>query len=842
MAKPTKSPEQPLSVYRKKRSPDTTTEPFAAGEPSSGAPLFVVHKHAARRLHYDLRLEMEGVLRSWAVPKGPSFDPDERRLAAETEDHPLPYGDFEGLIPEGSYGAGPSIVWDRGVWIPAEEPLDAYRRGKLLFTLKGYKLKGQWELIRLKSQKDWLLFKKRDGFASKSVAFDEASVLSGLTVEELASAAEKTLAIHEDARRWGAPKKRLSAKDVSPMLAEVRDAPFSKKGWLFEPKLDGYRAIGGTIERKASLVYRGGGDAAETFPEISRALSALPFTNLVLDGEIVIPDEKGRASFQRLQRRGQLHGKADRMRAAAENPATYYVFDVLGLEDLDVRPLALKHRKQLLQRIVPKSGPLRLVEGLPERGEDLFGAAVELGFEGIVGKDLESPYRAGRSERWLKVRADRTDDFVVVGYTVPKETRVGFGALHLGSYVEGRLVYAGRVGSGFTETLLVGMKSVLESTTLKKPEVGGTVPAGPEHRWTQPRLVCEVRFKERTEEGLLRQPVFLRLRDDKRPEECVAVAAAAVGEPEPPPPPAARRKKEAPARLQISRPEKVFWPEDGYTKGDLLEYYRTIAPSLLPYLADRPLVLTRYPDGIHGKSFFQKDAPSFAPDWLRTERVFSEETSREIDLFIAETLEGLLYVINLGAIPLHVFASRTRSLQLPDWCILDLDPKTAPFTDVVKIARATHELCEDIGLPAFVKTSGSTGLHVLVPLATRLTYAECRSLAELLARVVVRKLPDIATMIRNPAARGGKVYVDTLQNGHGKLLVAPFSVRPLPGAPVSTPLEWSEVGPKLDIKAFTIRTVPKRLAKLKKDPLAPVLTTVPDLAGALEKLSGMLKG
>jgi bifunctional non-homologous end joining protein LigD len=396
------------------------------------------------------------------------------------------------------------------------------------------------------------------------------------------------------------------------------------------------------------------------------------------------------------------------------------------------------------------------------------------------------------------------------------------------------------VGSGFTETVLVGVKSVLESTTVKKPEVGGSVPAGPEHRWTQPRLVCEVRFKERTEEGLLRQPVFLRLRDDKRPEDCVTVPVAAGEEaadrPEPTPPPRAPKKKEAPPALQISRPEKVFWPEDGYTKGDLLAYYRKVAPFLLPYLADRPLVLTRYPDGIHGKSFFQKDAPSFAPDWLRTERVFSEESSREVDLFIAETLEGLLYVINLGAIPLHVFASRTRSLQLPDWCILDLDPKTAPFTDVVKIARAVHDLCEEIGLPCFVKTSGSTGLHVLVPLATRLNYAECRSLAELLARVVVLKLPDIATMIRSPSARGGKVYVDTLQNGHGKLLVSPFSVRPLPGAPVSTPLEWSEVTPNLDIRAFTIETVPQRLAKLKRDPLAPVLTTVPDLAGALEKL------
>ncbi|HKC25553.1 MAG TPA: DNA ligase D, partial [Thermoanaerobaculia bacterium] len=791
---------------------------------SPGAPVFVVHKHAARRLHYDLRLEMSGVLRSWAVPKGPSYDPDEKRFAAETEDHPLPYGDFEGVIPSGSYGAGPSIVWDRGVFVPAEEPEESYRRGKLLFTLKGYKLKGQWELIRLKADKEWLLFKKKDSFASKKAAdFDEASVLSGLTVEELGSAADRARALVADAKRAGAAARRVTARDAAPMLAETREAPFSRAGWLFEPKLDGYRAIAGAEDRRASLIYRGGGDAAETFPEVARALASLPFSSVVLDGELVVCDEKGKPSFQRLQRRGQLGSRADRARAAAETPATLFVFDVLGLEDLDLRPLPLHERKRLLARIVPKSGPLRLVEGLPDRGEELFAAAVELGFEGIVAKDLEAPYRAGRSERWLKVRADRTDDFVVVGYTLPKEMRVGFGALHLGSYVEGELVYAGRVGSGFSEALLARVFGVLASTAVKKPLCAGALPAGREHRWTEPRLVCEVRFKERTEGGLLRQSVFLRLREEKRPEECVTLVRRSPRGHE------GEETRETP-RLQLSRLEKVFWPEDGTTKGDLIDYYRRVAPFLLPYLADRPLVLTRYPDGIHGKSFFQKDAPSFAPEWLRTARVFSEETARELDYFVCDTVEALLYVINLGAIPLHVFASRTRSLPLPDWCILDLDPKTAPFRDVVTIALALHELCEEIGLPSFVKTSGSTGLHVLVPLATRLGYAECRSLAELLARVIVLRLPEIATMVRNPAARGGRVYVDTLQNGHGKLLVSPFSVRPLPGAPVSTPLEWREVNARLDIRKLTIETVPKRLAKAKSDPLLPVLTAVPDLA------------
>jgi bifunctional non-homologous end joining protein LigD len=826
--------DAPLSAYREKRSAERTSEPFDAGEPTSGASIFVVHKHAARRLHYDLRLEMAGVLRSWAVPKGPSLDPAERRFAAEVEDHPLPYADFEGVIPSGSYGAGPSIVWDRGVWLPAEDPEDGYRRGKLLFTLRGYKLRGDWELVRMKKEKEWLLFKKKDAHASKEDAFPEGSVVSGLLVEELAKADERARALADEALRLGAARRTLAARDVVPMLAETREGPFSAKGWLFEPKLDGYRAIAGVAGRKASLVYRGGGDAAETFPEISRALAGLPFSSAVLDGEIVILDAKGRPVFQKLQKRGMLTGRADRTRASNESPATLYVFDLLGLEDADVRSLPLTERKALLQRVVPEVGPLRLVSSVPELGEELYEAAVQLGFEGIVAKKADSPYRPGRSSAWLKVRTARTEDFAVVGYTLPKETRAGFGALHLAIRREGALVYAGRVGTGFREDELTDVRALLDRALLAKPPCGGAPPKGSEHRWVTPSLVCEVRYKEWTEEALLRQPVFLRFRDDKTIEECTAELAA-LDDPEPPAPvPAAPARAEK--RTDLTNTTKVFWPDEGYTKGDLLAYYRAIAPFLLPYLKDRPLVLTRYPDGIAGKSFFQKEAPVYARGFVRTEKVFSEENARDIDHFVVDDVESLLYVANLGAIPLHVFGSRVTSLPLPDWCILDLDPKTAPFADVVTIAKELHALCEEIGLPSFVKTSGSTGLHVLVPLGTLLTYHECRVLAELLARIVVGRLPEIATIARLPASRGGKVYVDTLQNGHGKLLVAPFSARPLPGAPVSMPLTWDEVNATLDLKKHTIANAPARMER-KGDPLAPVLTLTPDLKGALERLA-----
>ena len=458
--------------------------------------------------------------------------------------------------------------------------------------------------------------------------------------------------------------------------------------------------------------------------------------------------------------------------------------------------------------------------------------------EGMVAKRIDSPYRSGRSPLWKKLRLQASDDFVIVGYTAARGGRPGFGALHIASHVNGELRYLGRVGTGFRDQELVSLREALDALARPTPACVGAVPQTRGNVWVEPRLVGEVSFTEVTNAGSLRHPLWIGLRDDKEPSECVRDGPA-PDDPEPEPPveaPAPDGEPDAHA-VPFTNLDKVFWPDDGATKGDLIDYYRGIAPWLLAYLRDRPLVMTRYPDGIAGKSFFQKDAPAWVPGWVRTEQMWSEHAEREVNYFVCDDLESLLYVINMGTIPLHVWSSRVADLPHPDWCILDLDPKGAPFRDVVAIANEIRAICDELALPAFPKTSGSSGLHVLLPLGGRLTFEQCRMLAELLARLVVQRRPAIATITRNVRAREGKVYVDFLQNGHGRLLVAPFSVRPLPGAPVSMPLRWSEVSAKLDPRRYTIRNAAARMRRLGADPLAGVLGRAPDLASALARLA-----
>jgi len=834
----------PLSTYRAKRSLDRTPEPGArpaTPAPSAGG-LFVVHMHAARRLHWDLRLEMDGVLRSWAVPKGPSPNRADKRLAVHVEDHPLEYGDFEGIIPEGNYGAGAVIVWDRGRWVPLEDPHDGMQKGKLLFELHGYKLKGKWTLVKLKKgEKEWLLIKEKDGYAATDGALPPESVLSGLTVEELKAGKDRAAPLEKELTRLKAPRRAVAVEEAEPMLAETREQPFSKPGWLFELKLDGYRVRAARQAGEARLVTRNGHDIAPAFPEIARALAALPYEGLIVDGELVVPDEAGRPSFQRLQNRAKVSRALDVRRGAVESPAVLYVFDVLAFGGYDLRPLPLERRKPLLEQIVPRVGPIKYLSHFEKDGEALYEQVVKLGLEGVVAKKADSPYRAGRSPNWLKIRADRTDDFVVVGFTRPKGSRSGFGALDLGAYENGKLVYAGRVGSGFTAAQLKEVSAVLERGVRPAPAFSGPVPQDPGHTWVEPALVVEVRYKEWTDEGLLRQPVFVRFRDDKPVTE-IAKKGEGRGERDVEVPPESTSPiSPLPREVKFSNLEKVFWPDEGYTKGDLIEYYRAVSQWMLPYLADRPLVLTRFPDGITGKSFFQKDAPEYAQAFVRTVTIWSEDSQRELDYFVCDDQSSLLYIANMAAILLHVWSSRVATLEAPDWCILDLDPKEAPFTDVVTVAKRVRALCDDIGLPTGIKTSGSTGLHVLIPLGRQVTYEQSRTLGGLLARVIAAELPEIATVTRQVQKRDGKVYLDYVQNGHGRLLVAPFSARPLPGAPVSMPLAWSEVTPKLDIRKFTIVNAPARMKKLKDDPLRAVLEEKPDLVSALEKLHARLE-
>ncbi len=830
-----------LERYRAKRTPGGTPEPFGGG--ALRPCLFVVQKHAARATHYDFRLEWGGTLLSWAVPHGISRDPDVKRLAVHVEDHPVDYADFEGLIPPGNYGAGAVIVWDRGLWIPFDDPDQFGETGKLHFELRGYKLRGIFTLIKTKrGDNQWILFKKRDGHEvpGDEPALAETSVLSGLTVEQLAAGETRAGQVEAALRRAKAPRRRVDPMKVDVMLAETGGQPFSRAGWLFELKYDGYRMLAARdADGNVKLRYRSGIDATPVFPDVARAVKALPY-DMVLDGEVVVLDDEGRPDFHRLQKRGRLQKRLEIDRATVNLPATYFAFDLLGFEDFDLRGLPLTKRKALLRDLLPPVGVVRFSDHIETRGAEMFAQVEKMGLEGIVAKQARSPYRGRRSGEWLKLPVEKTGDFVVCGWSPPQGSRSGFGALHLGAYDDGALVYAGSVGTGFNAKQIAALVKTLEPLRRRKAPCTGAVPKGPGHVWLEPERVVEVGYKAITPDGLLRIPVFRRLRDDKRPEEC---AHPAPGElPDPAETLAALREERSSERtVQTTNPEKVFWPAEGYTKGDLVGYYAAIAPWILPYLEDRPLVLTRFPDGIEGKSFYQKNAPAFTPAWVRRAPIWSESSERDVEYLVCDDAVTLHYVANAAAIPLHVWSSRVTTIQQPDWCILDLDPKEAPFKHVIHLALAIRALCDDIELPCFAKTSGSTGLHVLIPLGGQCTYEQSRMLGHLLGQVIVAEHGEIATIARRFEQRGGKVYVDYLQNRHGQLLVAPFCVRPLPGAPVSMPLEWKEVNGKLDMSKFTIRTMPKRMEKLGEDPMRPVMTLRPDLAGALGRLAARVE-
>ena len=912
-----------LGEYRRKRDPTATPEPFGGPAPAGGS-RFVVHKHSARRLHYDLRLEIDGVLKSWAVPKGPSMRSHEKRLAVHVEDHPVEYADFEGVIPEGSYGAGPSIVWDAGRFeLLKPEPASAQiERGKLEFELFGYKLRGAWTLARMSGKdRDWLLLKKSDEYVSETEPTERypESVLSGLTIEELREGAGRVDALRRRLTELGAPRASIEPGGDLLMLATLVETTPSDTSWLFEIKYDGVRVLATRAGDEIELRHRSNQVVTARYPEVVAALHALPLQSFMLDGEIVALDDRGRSSFQRLQERMGLTRPADVERARGQVPVSAVVFDALALDGRDLRRLPLEARKECLKLLVPPRGVVYFGDHVLGQGADFLAAACEQGLEGVVAKRRDSAYASKRSRDWLKIKCHLRQEFVVGGYTVPQGARTHFGALHLGLYERGELVYVSKVGTGFDDRALESISEKLRPLVRATSPFARGTPAGRGHTWVEPRLVAEVRFGEWTRDGGIRHPSFVGLRSDKRPEECVRETAVVAAEEEerargsvPPTPSsspagdttdpmhtssgrlskadgdrgaghrrssiaksarttdaggpasgargaaadaersasdprggAQRRSRsgaEAPStaggeerRVTVTNAGKVFWPDEGYTKSDLIGYYEAVAKWLLPYLQDRPLVLTRYPDGITGKSFFQKDAPEWTPSWVRTQRIHANDVDRDIDYFVVDDLESLRYVVNLGTIPLHLWSSRLASLDHPDWLVLDLDPKGAPFTDVVKVARALHGILDELELPSYVKTSGATGLHIFLPLGAGYDFEVTRTFARLLATIGVEAEPSISTIARPLQSRGGKVYIDFGQNGRGQTVVAPFSARPLPGAPVSCPLRWEEVTAKLDPARFTIKTAPARFAKLG-DPLAPVLAGRIDLAAALQKL------
>jgi bifunctional non-homologous end joining protein LigD len=846
----------PLETYRRKRDADRTPEPFGGAAPSAAAaavapPRFVVQQHWARNLHCDFRLEMDGVLKSWAVPKGPSVRAEEKRLAVHVEDHPLEYVNFEGVIPSGNYGAGSVIVWDRGTYrsFKPEDLREQYERGLMELELFGHKLGGRWTLVRLsRDPKQWLLLKKVDGAASDADALERwpRSVISGLTVQEMKDAQGWLDALRATLDELGAPRGELRANQVKHMLATPSEQPFTRKGWIFEIKYDGVRVIAEKRGDEVRMLGRSGEDITARYPEIAEALRGLSIEQAVLDGEILAFDETGRPSFGRLQKRMLLSKPRDVTAAMARVPVRAVFFDCLALEGRELRKLALTDRKACLARALPPAGVVQAGDHVEEHGEAFFEAANEMGLEGIVAKRADSRYTGKRSGEWVKLKCQRRQEFVIGGYTEPRGGGRHFGALHVGVYDEGKLCHVTRVGSGFDDAMQDQLWRQLQPLARASSPFGDSGPKGRVDHWSEPRLVCEVRFTEWTADGGLRHPIFMGLRTDRKPEdvrregeddteaaplETEAEGAGAVRD-EAPSPERQAAAKDEPRVVRLSNLRKVFWPDQGYTKGDLIGYYETVAPLMLPYLRDRPAVLTRYPDGIKGKSFFQKDAPVFVPDWIRTETVYSKDSDRDVRFFVIDDVETLRYVANMGTIPIHMWSSRSGSLERPDWLVLDLDPKGAPFAHVVEVARALRELLEDLELPGYPKTSGATGLHCLIPLGRQYTHEECKTFARLLATLVQHAKPEISTLARPLHARGGKVYVDWGQNGHGFTIVAPYSLRPVPAASASCPLEWKEVNSKLDPARFNLQTLPKRFEKME-DPLAGVLGKGVDLGKAL---------
>ncbi|HEX5031207.1 MAG TPA: DNA ligase D [Candidatus Eisenbacteria bacterium] len=862
---PTRNPN--LEKYRQKRDPGRTPEPF--GESSSGgAPgagrRFVVQKHWARAMHYDLRLELDGVLKSWAVPKGPSTRAEEKRLAVHVEDHPLEYGSFEGMIPAGNYGAGSVIVWDDGWYrsFKSEDLMEQYERGKMELEFFGFKMRGRWTLVRMsRSQKDWLFLKKDDGLASSVEAVDRypESVITGLTVEEMRDRAGTLASVRERAVSLGASKGDLFGAKLALTLATLEDRPPKGPDWLYEIKYDGVRVLASRREGDVQMIGRSGEDITKRYPEIAQALAALATPRFTLDGEIIAEDENGHPLFQRLQARMHLTKPRDIEAARTRIPVRAVFFDCLGVEGYDLRGLKLEERKELLARVVPPRGAVQRADHILEHGEAFLAAVAEMGLEGIVAKRIASRYAGRRTPDWVKVKCDRRDLFVIGGATRPQGARTGFGALHVGRYDKGKLVYVTKVGTGFDDKALKDIGAELKPLERGTSPFDTRSPKGPGHTWYEPRLVCEVRYTEWTREGGLRHPAFLGMRPGVNPEDVKAPEAMAIeadGEgtaPAAPTAPAERTERAAPAKRAKARPavsgerhevaltnlKKKFWP-DGTTKGDLVGYYEKVAPLLLPYLRDRPVVLTRYPDGIEGKSFFQKDAPVYVPGWVRTQMIHAKDTDRDIRYFVIDDEDMLRYVANMGTIPLHVWNARVASLDRPDWMVLDLDPKEAPFTHVVQVARALKKILDDLELPSVPKTSGATGLHILLPMERRYTHEEVRTFARLLATMAVETLPDISTIVRAIRGRGGKVYVDFGQNGHGNTIVAPYSVRPLPGAPASCPLRWDEVNARLDPARFTIRTIPERFEEME-DPLRTVLGEGIDMAEAIATIERRMR-
>ncbi len=764
-----------LSEYERKRNRLKTPEPFGGEHGNARAPIFVVQRHDARRLHYDFRLERDGVLASWAVPKGVPLEPGEQHLAVHVEDHPLEYGSFEGEIPQGNYGAGTVEIWDRGTYELVEEKPD----GGLTVRLHGERLEGTWTLVPAHlsgDEKNWLILRKRDGGAATT-----------------------------------GPR-----RVYRPMLATLTEQLPRGEGWQFEPKWDGYRVLGYVRGGEAKLLSRRGNDLTQRFELVAKELvKALRTPEAVVDGEVVALDKAGKASFSAMQQ-GSTH-------------LAYEVFDLLEADGEAVVGLPLHERRSRLEKLFAPN-PVVQLSGVFDDGEALLEAATEQGLEGVMAKRSSSRYsEGGRGRDWLKIKTHGRQEFVICGYTKGQGRRSGsFGALVLGVRRGRTWEWVGNVGTGFGEREIGELLAQLEP--LRRDESPfRVVPKMPKVRkgdvvWVEPTLVAEIEFAEWTHDGHLRAPSFQGLRADKAAEDVRRERPAAATE----------------GRVKLSNLDKVFWPDEGITKGDLIDYYREVADVLVPHLRGRPFTMRRYPDGAFGKAFFQKDAPKGMPDWIP--RFHVQVSTRErppkqrwIDAPVVNDADALIWMANMGCIDMNAWYSRVDKPDRPDFVLFDLDPSPdVGFGEVVQVALLVKQALDALGLVAFPKTSSADGMHVLVPVERRYTYAQTRELCEIVAGALARTHRGLVTTEWSKAKRRG-VLIDANQNGEGKTIASVYSVRPRPGAPVSTPLRWDEVDESLDATAFTMDVVVDRVRR-HGDLFEGVLTTRQRLEPALKAL------
>ena len=903
-----------LIEYAKKRNFKKTSEPKAGKSKDKDHLIFVVQKHDASRLHYDFRLEMDGVLKSWAIPKGPSLDPKVKHLAMMVEDHPFDYLNFEGIIPKGEYGGGTVIVWDEGTYEPIEtikgkkaqekHLLKQLDSGSLKIRLHGEKLNGEFALVKTHGmgENGWLMIKHKDQFAtSADITKKDKSVLSGKTIKTMKRTSEKVWQNgHEEDVDQGlaegvatkkeetnkadvikilkdAPKSRIPTNS-KPMKATLVDEPFDEPGWLFEVKWDGYRSLA-VLNKKgeATLMSRNNLPFEKYYP-INDALKKWKM-DAVLDGELLVLNDKGISDF----------GTMQNWRSEADGNLVYYIFDVLWYEGKNLMGLPLRDRQAVLQSIIPSDNDhIRQSKTFDANGIDFFAAAERMGLEGIIAKKADSVYTSDlRSKEWLKVKVKRRQEVVIAGFTKNEGTGKSFSALVLGVYdKKGDLQFVGKVGTGFSDKLqkemmaqfkpLISDKSPFDyEVDVDKPTRFRPKRMGAKPTWLKPELVCEVGFAEVTSDGVFRQASFKGMRTDKNAKDVILETPAHTGETvaevddkeEPQTKKAAstikktdlkldpvknterktllnptedtQTKKVCGHELKFNHVTKLYWPEDNVTKGDMLNYYYKAGELMMPYLKDRPMSLNRFPGGIHGQSFYQKNVTDKAPDWAKTFDHVTDEG--KVTKYLVGTDEAsLLWMNSLGCIEINPWFSRVQTPDNPDYCVIDLDPDKHTYDQVVEAARITKEILDAIDVPSYPKTSGSTGMHIYIPLEAKYTYQQSQLFANIIVKLVHKQIPDFTSLERSIAARNGKMYLDFLQNRPGATIAGPYSLRPKPGATVSTPLSWEEVKPGLTIQHFNIHNAIDRF-KETGDLFQGVLGEGIDLEKTLKKAQSVFK-